>query len=643
MRFRQLGILLGLGLGLVNSQSVFSDMMLLSPSSTDPKVIALLGDLKAQAPEFFKLGGDSGEMVYIADPTQKVPPFFLSKELHLASYLSPVNYCPSLPAYQSRCPDGSALPSIEQLRVICNEYWDDKGLAAINDSTSPIWCQDLTHKLEFGGVSGLSRSANGRAAVRCALDYKKSPQGLIAEAAIRAHSDLVDQEIVLAQASIPVVQPRTHFIFINGETDAYRFYNNVRRGYETIASSGKNGLVFTANGKWKVPKNSNLLDLKLAGAPAFTAKELADGLPMYPPVTGPAEKFGDILAEVMATGPVAGDTLFVYITGHGHRSGTATLPTESGICLLNGFPSYEDLIRDLSLLPKELKIKLVTTSCFGGGIHALSRRLPNVCTASTTNFGETSWTGTGESEFNIGLWNRFLEKKGKVAFSDLMIAGFRRDESNVNVGRLSSFDFVDFVLKSGPYDPNWSHKDWLKRADLYRVNSKPEHQNFGEKGWNARKNLGYTGETAPDAFMGESVLSENVPDVDHVGHYNFGTATTDFYSLDQYEKLLQDVIVGALNLPLGVQTVFHQAIADMRKNGKWYAKTLHQYAFKFNGVKDPKMFSELMKQAHEELNAYFLNQRVFEKLERLEAFSKVASPKQKAKLIQLLQCEWESL
>ncbi len=60
-------------------------------------------------------------------------------------------------------------------------------------------------------------------------------------------------------------------------------------------------------------------------------------------------------------------------------------------------------------------------------------------------------------------------------------------------------------------------------------------------------------------------------------------------------------------------------------------------------AKIQKEFDTLKSNAERDLKPYSFNHQMLERLERLDEFNKKATPEQKKKFVQLLQCEWEPL
>jgi hypothetical protein len=98
-------------------------------------------------------------------------------------------------------------------------------------------------------------------------------------------------------------------------------------------------------------------------------------------------------------------------------------------------------------------VRIVCLTCFSGGIHAISRNIPNVCTASTTSHLLPSPVGVPDFEFSKGFWNAMQESK-KPIFAEAVISGLKNDPMNLSFGQLSSLDYIDYLFNRGPHNPD---------------------------------------------------------------------------------------------------------------------------------------------------------------------------------------------
>jgi hypothetical protein len=183
----------------------------------------------------------------------------------------------------------------------------------------------------------------------------------------------------------------TQYLLIDPGTSAtsnyYRFYNDVRRAYETLVSQGKEPKVFAKNGEWVLQqqKSENLMTYSLdPKAPPIQGSFWADL--SYPPISGPAGNVNDFMTALKSMPLKDGDSVVFYITAHGSSPNSPANPSTSTISAWKQEIQFKDFEKALEQIPKGVKIKLITTTCFGGGIHSISRNLPNVCSSSTVPY-----------------------------------------------------------------------------------------------------------------------------------------------------------------------------------------------------------------------------------------------------------------
>jgi len=181
-----------------------------------------------------------------------------------------------------------------------------------------------------------------------------------------------------------ILQAETHEIIMDGGTSRhsnyFRFYNAVRRGYETLKYLDRNPKIIAKDGTWTVFPQHNeeglsrfsLTELGKLNYPSFNSVT-------YPPIDRAATSLEDLNSLIKTINPKAGDTLLLYVTPHGFPSTDPEKPELAELGLWNKTVTYKEL-GDLLSNFKDIKFKITTTACFGGGIHHIARSLDNVCT-----------------------------------------------------------------------------------------------------------------------------------------------------------------------------------------------------------------------------------------------------------------------
>jgi len=598
----------------------------------DPEAAKILEQLIKDDPSYYEFsqGDFYRNLSLVTDPNGVTAPFFLTVSTSVGT------------DYGLICPIGSYPPNREQLVVLRDNY--RLGQALEPGSYKRFQSSYLAGQ---GGLAleltknSLISERRGYFLRSCALPYHYSPEALERKALL----DTMDQEFVLGPDNRYSFHVRkTHYFFISGESTDRRFYNDIRRGYESVKLLGESVNVFVNDGAWNVPQNkygTKLSDFTLTGAPIPTKAQQQEGNPSYPPVSGPASTIKNIVDGILSSGIKAHDAVFLFFEGHGFRSDSAKTPHESQVCLLDDNASFKEMATELKRLPTGVRLKIITTSCYGGGLHSLARELPNVCTAAMTNFAECAWAGVNEMQFNTGFWDHFTKKEGKTSFLKASAAGFSKDDANLELGRLSSFDFVDYVLKRGPYDLSWPMEEWQQRETIYLESRDAKQVTHGKIGLSARQELGYKGATRADAELANLEPSEGLSSFidDDLDSYFISTAKEDYNRLRRLEPILcaltRDPILGSPE----VQTLFGDVIEDVEENWRHYSK-LEEEIFRLEKLGLPK--NHLVEDS-ELLERIYYNHQILNKLGDLIEFIEKASFKQKKKFIQLLSYEVEEL
>lgn len=470
-------------------------------------------------------------------------------------------------------------------------------------------------------------------------------------------------------------EAKTYYVLVDGgaskNSNYYRYYNSVRRGYETAKNNGSSVVVLAKDGVWRtVPQNNeSLSDFSLTSDGAKSVPK--DGLPSYPPISGSAKSSNDLKTAITNLKLQPTDRLVVYMTGHGN-SPEGYNPSTSTYEFYNNSESWDRLGNAFEGIPSGVKVKIATTSCFGGGLHHLSRKMNNICSTASSPFFATNSSGTfAESLFSEGFWNRLQQSKNS-SFADLSLAGLKSDIANANLGSLSSFDYVDFTLKKGIYgkeyrDTDYSEPQTIAGREIWKKRD-PTGADFNSVF--PRKPINDSDIPIPSSLEGgicQNCCSSGVQsDLDKL------TKLAQTLSEVTQQAVVQDLEKRADRQPAQVRTIFHDVIDDMKKNGASYLQTAKMYEDKYKDLvrrwnehkekfknagaitkwwqgegearaKIQKEFDTLKSNAERDLKQYSFNHQMLQRLERLDEFNKKATPEQKKKFVQLLQCEWEPL
>ena len=439
----------------------------------------------------------------------------------------------------------------------------------------------------------------------------------------------------------------------------YRYYNDVRRAYETLKSQNKPTTVIGKDGTWKLAQQ----DTESLSSFALTESgkrntPSSSAVPVYPPLSGSARGISDIMGSMDKMNLKPGDTVFLYLTAHGGPPSNVADPSTATVVGWNEEFEFNQLAEALKKLPPGVKVKLVSTTCFSGGIHSIARQLPNVCSSSTTNHLYESSSGDfQEFRFNRGLWDAFRKNK-QVSFAEANLEAFKADDANMNLGRLSSFDYIDWTLKTGPYkNPKVDTPSRWTDTDNGRT-------------WQTINK--YRGVFPADAeILSKKVDTSSCSSSVQNDLANLTRLTETLNELSQ-QAIAQDLKNRANRQPAQMRTIFNDVIDDMKKNGPKYLQISNQYQQKYKELmarwnahkakfkdswgitkwwygegderaKIQKEFDVLKANSQRDLKQYSFNHQMLERLDRLDEFNKKATPAQKQKFVSLLQCEWEPL
>jgi hypothetical protein len=112
----------------------------------------------------------------------------------------------------------------------------------------------------------------------------------------------------------------------------YRYYNDIRRAYETLKAQNKPTTVIAKDGSWKLAQQSSELlssySLTEAGKNRIPT---GVGMPDYPPIHSSAKGIEDIISAVKKMNLKDGDSVVVYFTAHGNSPRNPDDPSSATI------------------------------------------------------------------------------------------------------------------------------------------------------------------------------------------------------------------------------------------------------------------------------------------------------------------------
>ena len=403
----------------------------------------------------------------------------------------------------------------------------------------------------------------------------------------------------------------TKILIIDGGGDekanGYRFYNDVRRSYEIAKKQGLDPVVLAKDGTWKVSQNDteNLDNLALTpkGKAHLNPKGKVTSAPTYPPIFSGAKSSKDIKNAIEAMKLQEGDQLIVQFTGHGNVSGNMSTPN---YLFFNSQESWASISEAFNGVNSKIPIKIQTSTCFGGGVHILSRLLPNACTSSTVQSNEVSKaTGIG-NHFYYKFWGEF-HKNSKRSFADLSLDAYKFDSLNAGKGSLSSFDYMAFILRKSPYSK--STKDDHRYEPIIALSPTCSQPKSSE----------------PIDLLEKDMLSIQAQS-------------------SEFLKQLPAAFINELKSLSGSEDPnfqnYQKEINDLKAS--WNALTAKEKNEK--RAQFEKQSSDVESKYSKALSSiYYYQKQLRNIIDSLKEFDKVATDKQKEKLLSILKCEWSLL
>lgn len=393
----------------------------------------------------------------------------------------------------------------------------------------------------------------------------------------------------------------------------------------TLASEGSRKMghdviVASTNGSWSLPGTEEIL-------PANNEDEISDAI------------------KAASARLREGDTFVVNISGHGGPPDDELLPGRAWIRLnspdsSSGHMTFREFGQTLVwLVPKGVTIKLMTDVCFGGGIHQISFNFDHVCSASLGDFRSPTWWGPRRPAYAVGFWEQLVHKKvdvSKETVSNLYeahTAGFLKDGGlNWGRGSISSFDYVDFVLKEGPYGKQENLNVWQKLGRCF--DGMPSSKGMSE----------------PCVICG--ILNSDIS-------FDRIRSTMAALNEDRHHGLFRLVSEG--KLPPQAQNMLDFAGREWERKGPEYLASIQRLKREYAemgwfGKRDPRQrlkfgdlrrnreaVREFSEKAARQLSGFFPIYDVAQRYDKIRRFMKAATANQKEKFASLLRCEWEPL
>lgn len=246
------------------------------------------------------------------------------------------------------------------------------------------------------------------------------------------------------------------------------YYNEIRHGYEVAKSKNKEAYVLAADGSWDVSMRGTAYESSYAltreGKKNQNDRHFFSP-PTYPPIDSDLNSVSDIRKMLSEMDLKNGQSVILYINGHGSSSGEGASPGDQYIDVWGKRIKWKDLSPLLAQYPNT-KFKIKTNICFGGGVHDISLLNDNVCSASSVPHFQLSSSGVTQESLSSETFFNHIKENSNTSLADASIASFREDYANLGLGTLSSFNYVDKVLGKGQFGSNQIEMDRaLPRVD----------------------------------------------------------------------------------------------------------------------------------------------------------------------------------
>ena len=184
-----------------------------------------------------------------------------------------------------------------------------------------------------------------------------------------------------------------------------------------------------------------------------------------------------------------GEPLIIQFTGHGFTSDPRD-PKLSGVSTGNQqMVNYDTFAKLILEHGGDSTVKLISSSCFGGGVHHISRELNKLkpgkaCSVSATGHTTPANVMNNETatEFTQNFWSGINGNKeanlGEL-FSKAAIGTGGRNSYNYGLSSMSSTDSIEFFNKTGTHNKSFQ-EEWSKRSG---VSDKPWNPPRGIASW----------------------------------------------------------------------------------------------------------------------------------------------------------------
>lgn len=397
------------------------------------------------------------------------------------------------------------------------------------------------------------------------------------------------------------------------QANFYGFYNEVRHAYEALRAQGKTVRIVATDGTWKVSREApgeRLSTFSLTEAGKRAPDPNQEKTPSYPPIDYPATSLAGLQGAIKSLSLAPNDQLLIYFIGHGEEPLKPQQPETAVIKFWGRDYTWQEVgnLLQEAVLPT-VEIKIAAVACHGGGVHAIARALPNACSSSFVPFFSEGIRLYTESMYGAAFWSEYTRRSGQTSFGALAHTGQAGDLPNLGLGAISSFDYVDFVTRKGPYTGRYRNEP---------LRNRPIRGKHGEFIYRRLAPVGYQPNLRSFSW---SEWRRFYEDLIEQGRTLREVVLSDYRNLPRAAGILRNVWAGP--------SPIHRALTD----GAPPREEMLRVADRFDRDQD-------IERPAAALARFAFFHEAVENALRLQEFNARATAEEKRKFAQLARCEW---
>ena len=248
-------------------------------------------------------------------------------------------------------------------------------------------------------------------------------------------------------------EAETKYILFDGGASAAsnysRYFNMISKSQQILTGLGMSSKIVAKDGNWTMSDWGDAKNYNPAGELLSDEKNRDIAKPRIDYPATNIDFFDQAIKDMVSN--TKNSNIVIYLTGHGDAPEDPAKPETSSVMFFGDLYSYKEIQQVLAKYPTA-KFKIISDLCFSGGVHTISKNLNNVCSASPVPYFTKFYHGSPvKIIWTRYVWQEIYRTKGRTSLAKASFEGFDKDIANINLGNLSSFDYVHFILKKGPY------------------------------------------------------------------------------------------------------------------------------------------------------------------------------------------------